>query len=74
MLRVFGNRMLRRIFGSKREEVVGGWRSLYNEKVHNLYASLNIIGVIKFMRMRWVRPIVQIGETRNGYKILVRKA
>jgi hypothetical protein len=47
-LRVFENRVLRRIFGSsKREEVAGGWRRLYNEELHNLYASPNIIGVIK---------------------------
>jgi hypothetical protein len=44
---VFGNRVLRRIFGSKREEVAGGWRRLHNEELHNLYASLNIIVLIK---------------------------
>jgi hypothetical protein len=46
-LRVFENRVLRRIFGSKMEEVVGGWRRLHNEELHNLYASQNIIRVIK---------------------------
>jgi hypothetical protein len=46
-LRVFENRVLRRIFGPKREEVVGGWRRLHNEKLHNLYASPNTIRVIK---------------------------
>jgi PAS domain-containing protein len=46
-LRVFGNRMLRRIFGYKREEVAGGWRRLHNEELHNLYASPNIFRVIK---------------------------
>jgi hypothetical protein len=44
---VFENRVLRRIFGPKREEVVGGWRRLHNEELHNLYASQNIIRVIK---------------------------
>jgi hypothetical protein len=46
------NRVLRRIFGPKREEVVGGWRRLHNEELHNLYASPNIIRVIKSRRMR----------------------
>jgi hypothetical protein len=45
-LRVFENRTLRRIFGSQREEVAGGWRRLHNEELHNLYASLNIFRVI----------------------------
>jgi len=46
VLRVFENRMLRRMFGPKREEVAGGWRRLHNEELHNLYASPNIISVI----------------------------
>jgi hypothetical protein len=46
-LRVFENRVLRRIFGPKRHEVAGGWRKLHNEKLHNLYASLKIIRMIK---------------------------
>jgi hypothetical protein len=46
------NRVLRRIFGSKREEVAGGWRRLHNEELHNLYVSRNIIRVIKLRRMR----------------------
>jgi hypothetical protein len=50
---VFENRVLRRTFGHKREEVAGSWRRLYNEELHNLYASPNIIRVIKW-RMRWV--------------------
>jgi hypothetical protein len=48
---VFENRVLRRIFGPKGEEVGGGWKRLHNEELHNLYASLNIIGVIKSRRM-----------------------
>jgi hypothetical protein len=51
-LRMFGNRVLRRIFGPKREEVKGGWRRLHNVELHNFYAS-NIIRVIKSSRMRW---------------------
>jgi hypothetical protein len=52
-LRVFENRVLRRIFGPKREEVAGGWRRPHNEEFHNLYISPNIIRVIKSRRMRW---------------------
>ena len=51
-LRVFENRVLRRIFGLKREEVTGEWRKLHNEKLNDLYASPNIVGVIKLRRMR----------------------
>jgi hypothetical protein len=47
------NRVLRRIFGPKREEVTGGWRRLHNEELHNLYTSANIIIVIKRRRFRW---------------------
>jgi hypothetical protein len=51
-LRVFVKRVLR-IFGPKREEVAGGWRRLHNEELHNLYASPNIIGMVKSRNMRW---------------------
>ena len=50
---VFQNRVLRRIFGSKRDEVTGEWRELHNEELSNLYYSSNIIQVIKSRRMRW---------------------
>jgi hypothetical protein len=52
-LRVFENRVLRGIFGPKRDEVTGGWRKLHNEELHDLYSSLNIIRMIKSRRMRW---------------------
>jgi hypothetical protein len=51
-LRLFENRVLRRIFGPKREEVAGGWRRLHNEELHNLYASPNVIRVIEQRKMR----------------------
>jgi hypothetical protein len=66
------NRMLRRVFGTKREYVAGGWRTLHNEELHNLYASINIIRVIK-SRMRWVGHVARMGETRNVYSIFVGK-
>jgi hypothetical protein len=51
---VFENRVLRRIFGQKRDEVTGGWRKQRNEELHNLYSSPNIIRMIKSRRIRWV--------------------
>jgi hypothetical protein len=52
-LRVFENKVLRRIFGRKRDEMTGGWRKLHNEELHNLYSSPSIITMIKSRRMRW---------------------
>jgi hypothetical protein len=52
-VRVSGNRVLRRIFGPKRDEVTGGWRKLHNEELHNLYSSPSIIRMTKSRRMRW---------------------
>jgi hypothetical protein len=63
-VRVFENRVLRRIFGPKRDEVTGGCRKLYNEELHNLYTSPNIIGVIK-LRMGWSGHVVHMGEMRS---------
>jgi hypothetical protein len=72
-LRAFEDKMLWRIFGPMREEVVGGWRRMHNEDLHNLYTSQYIITVIKWRRIRWVGHVVHTGEMRNAYKILVRK-
>jgi hypothetical protein len=52
-LRVFENRVLRRIFGPKRDEVTGEWRKLHNEELHDLYSSPSIIRILKSMSMRW---------------------
>jgi hypothetical protein len=60
-LRVYANRLLRRIFGPERQEVTGDWRRLNNEELHNLYASSNISGVIKSKRMRWVGNVACMG-------------
>jgi hypothetical protein len=70
-LRVFENRMLRTIFGPKREEVAGGWRRLHNEELHYLYATPNIIRVIKARRMTLARNVARMEETINAYNILV---
>jgi hypothetical protein len=63
-LRVFENSVLMRIFGSKRDEIVGGWRKLHNVELHNLYFSPSIIRMIKSKRMRWAGHVARIGEKR----------
>jgi hypothetical protein len=72
-LRVLENRVLRRIFGNKREEVAGGWRRLHNEELHNLYLSPTIIRVINSRRMRWEGRIACMEKMENAYKVLVGK-
>jgi hypothetical protein len=72
-LRMFENRVLKRIFCPKREEVAGGWRILHNEELHNLYTSPNIISVINSRMMGWAEHVGCIEEMRNAYKILVGK-
>jgi hypothetical protein len=67
------NRVLRRIFGPRRDEVTGGWRKLHNEELHNLYFSPNIIRMINSRRMRWAGHVARMEETRNAYRILVGK-
>jgi hypothetical protein len=61
-LRVFENRMLRRIFGPKTDEVTGDWRKLHKEELHNLYSSPNIIRMIKSRRIRWVGHVARTGR------------
>jgi hypothetical protein len=70
-LRVFVNRVLRRIFGAKRDEVTGDWRNLHNEELHNLYSSPNIIRMMKSRMMRWAGRVTRIWQRRNAYRILV---
>jgi hypothetical protein len=70
---VFVNRVLRRIFGPKRDDVTGDWRKLHNEELHNLYSSPNIIRIIKSRRMRCAGHVARIGEKRHAYRILVGK-
>jgi hypothetical protein len=72
-MRVFENRMLRRIFEPKRDEVTGGWRKLHNEELHNLYSSPSKIRIIRSRRVRWAGHVAQMGADRNAYRILVGK-
>jgi hypothetical protein len=72
-LRVFENRMLRKIFGPNRDEVIGGWRKLHNEKLHNLCCSPCIIRMIKSSRMRWAGHVARMWEKGNAHRILVGK-
>jgi hypothetical protein len=71
-LRVFENRVLRRIFGPKREED-GSWRKLHNNELHSLYSSPNIVRVIKSRRMRWAGHVARRGEGRDVYRFLVER-
>jgi hypothetical protein len=72
-LRVFENRVLRGIFGPKRDEVSGEWRKLHSGELHNLYSSLDIIRQIKSRRMRWAGHVARMGEGRNMHRVLVGK-
>jgi len=72
-LRVFENRVLRRIFGPKRDEVTGEWRKLHNEELNDLYCSPNIVRVIKSRRIRWAGHLARMGENRGVYSLLVGK-
>jgi hypothetical protein len=70
---VFENRVLRRIFGPKRDEVTGEWRKFHNGELCNLYSSPDIIRQIKSRRMRWAGHVACMGEGRNVYRFLVGK-
>jgi transcription termination factor 2 len=72
-LRVFENRVLRRIFGPKRDEVTGEWRRLHNKELYALYSSPNIIRVIKSRRLRWAGHVARKGERTRAYRALVVK-
>ena len=71
-LRVFENRVLRRIFGPKRDEVTGVWRKLHNEELRDLYSLPNNVRVVK-SRMRWVRHVARMGKGRGVHRVLVAK-
>ena len=69
-LRAIENRVLKRIFGSKRDEVTGEWRKLRNEELYDLYSSPHIIRTIKSRRMRWAGHVARMGERRGIYRVL----
>jgi hypothetical protein len=72
-LRVFENRVLRRIFGPKRDDVTGEWRRLHNKKLYGLYSSPNIIRVMKSRRLSWAGHVARMGKRGGAYRVLVGK-
>jgi hypothetical protein len=70
-LGVFENRVMRRIFGPKKDEVIGEWRNMRNAELHDLYSSPSIIRIIKTRKMRWAGHVTRMGEKRNAYTLLV---
>ncbi|KAJ4450195.1 hypothetical protein ANN_01602 [Periplaneta americana] len=72
-LRVFENKVLRKIFGAKRDEVTGEWRKLHNGDLHAFYSSPDIIRNIKSRRLRWAGHVARMGESRNAYRMLVMR-
>ena len=72
-LRMSENRVLRRVFGPKRDEVTGEWRKLHNEEIGDLYCSPNIVRVIKSRRIIWAGHVARMGKKRSVYRVLVGK-
>ena len=72
-LSVFENKVLRRIFGYKRDDVTREWINLYNEELNDLYSSPNIVRMIKSKRMRWAGNVARMEERRDTYRVLVGK-
>jgi hypothetical protein len=69
----FENRVLRKVFGPKRDEVTGEWRKLHNEELNDLYSLPNIVWVVKSRRMRWAWHVSRMGEDRGVHRVLVGK-
>jgi hypothetical protein len=65
---VFENRVLRKIFGLKRDDVMGEWRKLHNKELHDLYSSPSIIRIIKSRRVRWAGHVARMEEKKNAYR------
>jgi hypothetical protein len=72
-LRVFENRVLRRVFGPKRDEMTGEWRKLHNEELNDLYSFSYIVRVVKSRRMKWAGHVARMGEDRGVHRVLVVK-
>jgi hypothetical protein len=73
-LRVFENRVLRRIFGPKRDQITGEWRKRHKEELYAVYSSPNIIRVIKSRRLRWAGHVARMGEKKGAYRALVGRS
>ena len=73
-MRVFENRVLRRVFGPERDDITGEWRKLLNEELNALYALTNIVRVIKSRRMRWAGHVARMRERSGVYRVLVGKS
>jgi hypothetical protein len=69
-LRLFANRVLRRMFGQKKNEVTGVWRQLHNEELRDLYSSPSIIRIIKSRWIKWADHVARMGEKRIAYRLL----
>jgi hypothetical protein len=65
------NRLLKRMFGPKRDEVIGGWKKFHNEELHNSHSSPNIIRMINSRRMKWAGNVARMKEENNAYRLLV---
>ena len=72
-IRVFENKILRKIFGAKKDEITGDWRKLHSAELHALYSSLNIIRSLKSRRLRWAGHVAHMEQSRNAYRVLVGK-
>ena len=72
-MRVFENRVLRRVFGPKRDEVTGEWRKLHKEELRDLYSLPNVVRVVKSRRMRWAGHVARMGVGRGVHRVLVGK-
>ena len=70
---MFENRVLRRVFGLKRDEVTGEWRKLHNEELNDLYSLPNIVRVVKSRRMRWAGHVARMEENTGVHRVLVGK-
>ena len=70
---MFQNKVVRKIFGAKRDKITGEWRNLHNAELHALYSSPNIIRSLKSRRLRWVGHIAHMEQSRNAYRVLVGK-
>ena len=72
-LRVFENKVLRKIFGAKKDDITGEWRKLHNAQLHVLYSSPNIIRDLKSILLRWAGHVARMEQSRNAYRVLVGK-